>query len=41
MAKAKKFMIRRHPLDFMPERADVNPRPLDIEEVKKKAYPEV
>ena len=37
----KRFMIRKHPLDFVPELVDVEERPLDINEIKKKAYPNI
>ncbi len=33
-----KTMIRKHPLNFVPELPDVDERPLDINKVKETAY---
>lgn len=38
---AKKFMIRKYPLDIEIKPVDVEPRPLIISEVREKAYPKV
>ena len=35
---AKRFMERRIPLDIEPKGVDVDPRPLAVEEIKKKAF---
>lgn len=38
---ARKFMIRRDPLEIEPQPTDVEARPLVIKEIKEKAYPKV
>ena len=40
MAKARRFMERRIPLDITPEGVDVDPRPIDLKKARE-AYPEV
>lgn len=37
----KGTMIRKHPLDITPELVDVQERPLDLNEIKKKGYPNI
>ncbi len=41
MARPRRTMIRKNPLFMEPQLADVEERPLDIIEIKKKAYPQV